>query len=66
MWHIWEKVRAYRGLVGKCEERNHLEDLVVHGSSINWQVHVCISLGEIYRYDEGTLVATKIHRPEIF
>ena len=52
--------------MGKCEERDHLEDLVVHGSSINWQVHVCISLGEIYRYDEDTLVSKKLHRPEIF
>jgi hypothetical protein len=49
-----EKVSAYRVLVGKSEERDHLEDLVVHGSSMNWQVHVCISLEEIYRCDEFT------------
>jgi hypothetical protein len=49
--HIGES-NAYRVLVEKPEERDHLEDLSVHGSSMNWQVHVCISLGEIYRCDE--------------
>jgi len=47
--HLEKKVSAYGVLVGKSEERDHLEDLVVHGSAMNWQVHVFISLGEINR-----------------
>ena len=41
MTHFEEKTSDYRVLVGKSEERDHLEDLVVHGSAMNWQVHVC-------------------------
>jgi hypothetical protein len=49
-----EKVSAYRVLVGKSEERDHLEDLVVYGNFINRQVYVCISLGKIYCCDGST------------
>ena len=52
--YMEEKVSAYRVLEGKCEERDHLEDLAVDGRCVNWQIHVCVSLGETPRCDGDT------------